>query len=213
MVADEKVTGSRLEEARARMYRDLIFESAECVFGARGYDGATMQEIAGEAGVSLKTVYASYPGKRELFDAIMGERGAALREHVRDARARTPGGPRDQLAAMTSAFVEFLFAHRDWLAIHLRSRIAWSMRPGSGTAADLWRKGLEDIEQLIADGIATGAFAEGDPTELAVLVTTLSKVEVTFAVDRGETDAGAVAGRTLRHLERLLGASGPTGGA
>lgn len=205
MAADDKATGSRLEEARARMYRDLIFESAECVFGQRGFDGATMQEIAGEAGVSLKTIYASYPGKRDLFDAIMNERGNELREHVRNAMERSPGGPLECLDAMTHAFVEYLFAHRDWLAIHLRSRIAWSVRPEGSAAAELWRKGLGDFQALIAEGIGDGAFAAGDPAELAVLVHTLMKVEVTFAADRGETDASAVAARALGHLERLLG--------
>ena len=66
---------SRLEDARTRMYQDLIFESAECVFGQKGFENATMQDIAAEAGVSLKTVYASFAGKKELYDAIMLRRG------------------------------------------------------------------------------------------------------------------------------------------
>jgi TetR/AcrR family transcriptional regulator len=205
MAADEKPGGSRLEDARARMYRDLIFESAECVFGARGFDGATMQEIASEAGVSLKTIYSSYPGKRELFEAIMHERGAAFHEHVRQAVLRAHGGPIEQLAAMTRAFVEFMFTHRDWLAIHLRSRIAWSVRPGHEVAAHLWRRGLEDLERLVAEGISAGVFVTGDPRELAVLLNTIMKVEATFAADRGETDPEPVALRTFAHLTRLLG--------
>jgi len=164
-----------------------------------------MQEIASEAGVSLKTVYASYPGKRELFDAIMHERGAAFHEHVRQAVLLTQGGPVEQLAAMTRAFVEFMFQHRDWLAIHLRSRIAWSVRPGHEVAAHLWRRGLEDLEQLISDGIAAGVFVSGDPHELAVLLNTIMKVEATFSADRGETDPEPVATRTFAHLTRLLG--------
>jgi AcrR family transcriptional regulator len=136
----------------------------------------------------------------------MSERGTALRDHVRDAMERTSDGPRERLRAMTHAFVEFLFAHRDWLAIHLRSRIAWSVRPDNDDAAELWRRGLEDFETLIAEGIALGTFTDGDPVELAVLVSTLMKVEVTFAADRGETDADAVAARAYAHLERLLGA-------
>lgn len=207
MAAQEKQGTTRLEDARARMYRDLIFESAECVFGERGFDGATMQEIAGEAGVSLKTVYATYPGKRELFDAIMHERGAGLYAHVRDAVTGAQGaGPVAQLEALATAFVEFLFDHREWLFIHLRSRIAWSMQPSGDVAADLWRKGLEDFERMIGDGIDQGVFAPGDAHELAVLVSTLMKVEVTFAADRGDVEAGPVAARTFAHLMRLLGA-------
>jgi TetR/AcrR family transcriptional regulator len=204
MVATSKQSTSRLEDARARMYRDLIFESAECVFGARGFEGATMQEIANEAGVSLKTVYASYPGKRELFDAIMRERGAAFHDHVREAVENTHGGTLEQLEAMTGAFVEFLFAHREWLQIHMRSRIAWSVRPSEEAAADLWRRGLEDFEKLLGEGIEQGLFYPTDPSELAVLVNTITKVLVTYAAEAGEDDPQPVAERATLYLRRLL---------
>ena len=69
---------SRLEDARARMYQDLIFESAETVFGEHGFENATMQQIASEAGVSLKTVYGSFPGKQDLYEAIMILRGREM---------------------------------------------------------------------------------------------------------------------------------------
>ena len=73
---------SRLEQARQRMYHDLIFESAEHVFAEKGFDDAIMQEIAAEAGVSLKTLYATFPGKRELYDEIQA---------VRTTRSKAPG--------------------------------------------------------------------------------------------------------------------------
>lgn len=204
MVANAKQSTTRLEDARARMYRDLIFESAECVFGARGFDGATMQEIANEAGVSLKTVYASYPGKHELFEAIMQVRGAAFLLHVREAAEKIHEGPIERLEAMTQAFVEFLFGHREWLQIHLRSRIAWSVRPSDEEAAELWRKGLEDFEKLLAEGIEQGVFYPADPKELAVLVNTIIKVQVTYAADLGEEDPEPVAERAILYLRRLL---------
>ena len=196
--------GRRLEDARARMYEALIFEAAEAAFAARGFDGTTMQQIASEAGVSLKTVYGTYPGKRELFDLIMHQRGHALHLHMREAVA-SAAGVLAQLRSMTSAFVEYLFEHRDWLEIHLRSRIAWSMKPTGDDAADLWRKGLEDLEALIESGMATGVFEPGNSSELAVLLSTVMKVAVTTAADRGEREAEPVAERAFLYLTRLLG--------
>ena len=35
---------SRREGARARMYHDLVFESAECVFGDKGFERATIKD-------------------------------------------------------------------------------------------------------------------------------------------------------------------------
>lgn len=187
------------------MYEGLIFEAAESAFAARGFGGTTMQQIASEAGVSLKTVYSTYPGKQELFDLIMNQRGGALHNHMREAVAvAAAAGPLAQLKSMTSAFVEYLFEHRDWLEIHLRSRIAWSVKPTGGDAADLWRKGLEDLEALIEAGMEAGVFAPGDSSELAVLLSTVMKVEVTTAAHRGEDQAEPVAERALLYLTRLL---------
>src|SRR5262249_13217196 len=61
-----KKKNSNLEAARSRMYHDLIFECAERVFAEKGFDESTMQDVAAEAGISLKTLYATFPGKNEI---------------------------------------------------------------------------------------------------------------------------------------------------
>lgn len=50
---------------RARALR----EAASRVFLARGYDAATMEQVAEEAGVTKKTLYNHFGGKDELFEA------------------------------------------------------------------------------------------------------------------------------------------------
>ena len=72
-------TRSRLEVARERMYRELVFESAEHVIAARGLEATTMQEIAAEAGISLRTLYAAFPSKEGLVAevALSNERETA----------------------------------------------------------------------------------------------------------------------------------------
>ena len=101
---------SRRDDARARMYHQLVFESAECVFGRRGFDGAAMQDIASEAGISLKTLYATFPGKRELYDEIQKVRGNAFVEWVLAASA-LGADPLDRLDRWARAYVDFLLEH------------------------------------------------------------------------------------------------------
>ena len=52
------------------MYRQVITQAAEAVFAKKGFADARMGEVALEAGISLKTLYATFPGKVELFAAI-----------------------------------------------------------------------------------------------------------------------------------------------
>src|SRR3972149_389490 len=65
----------RLEVARERMYRELVFESAEHVIAEKGLEATTMQEIATEAGISLRTLYAAFPSNEEVVTEVQRVRG------------------------------------------------------------------------------------------------------------------------------------------
>jgi AcrR family transcriptional regulator len=70
-------------EKQARTRAELIAAAAE-VFARRGYKGASVEEIAEEAGYSHGAVYSNFSGKAELFLAIfedyMAERVRELAE-------------------------------------------------------------------------------------------------------------------------------------
>ncbi|HWB65516.1 MAG TPA: TetR/AcrR family transcriptional regulator [Mycobacteriales bacterium] len=51
--------------------RDQVLRAAAKVFARRGYDGATIAEIAATAKVSSGAIYAHYDGKAELFLAVL----------------------------------------------------------------------------------------------------------------------------------------------
>ena len=65
---------NRIREARREMYRRVITEAAEAVFSEKGFADARMSDVALEAGISLKTLYATFTGKLELFEAIRAVR-------------------------------------------------------------------------------------------------------------------------------------------
>jgi len=199
----ENDTSSRLGDARARMYRDLVFESAECIFGQKGFESATMQDIANEAGVSLKTLYASYSGKQELYQDIQRVRGKAFIEGVMVAVAMGHT-PLEKLALTVHSHVDFLFTHRDWLRFRLRTRVSWGIRPDDEDAAHYWELGLQNISDLLADGMAEGTFYEGDPGAVAAMTQAIMQVAVTGAVEAEETDVAHTADDIMLQLTRLL---------
>ena len=203
MPKKRQTAATRLDDARARMYRDLIFEAAEFIFGKKGFDGATMQDIASEAGVSLKTVYTSFPGKSDIYLEIMKRRGEAMSQAVAEAREGAMS-PIDKLERGTRAFVEFLFDHRDWLRIHVQSRLSWSVRPQDEHVAKLWQEGLDSYAEIIREGIACGDFCDEDPVELAILLQALTKVQVSQALESGESNAEDVSNRLIERLLRLV---------
>jgi AcrR family transcriptional regulator len=87
--------------------RRQIIEGARQVFLARGFDAASMGEIARVAGVSKGTLYVYFENKEELFDAIVGHE---CRDH---AEAIFSFDPNDHdvaavLARLGVAYAQFL---------------------------------------------------------------------------------------------------------
>jgi AcrR family transcriptional regulator len=68
-------------EAQARTRADLLAAAAR-VFARRGYDAATVADVAAEAGYSHGAVYSNFAGKEDLFLALyedwVAQRTAAL---------------------------------------------------------------------------------------------------------------------------------------
>jgi len=71
------------EEIRSR-----ILDAAREVFAARGFPGATMAMIAERAGLGTASLYRYYPGKDELFGAIVTPALAARFESLLETRVR-----------------------------------------------------------------------------------------------------------------------------
>ncbi len=201
---------AQLDEARARMYHDLILESAEQVFGAHGFEEATMREVAQEAGISLKTLYATFPGKQELYREIHAVRG---RDFLARMEAAMQGSDTlERLEKGMRAYVDFLLEHENWLRIQLHQRISWGLGPAEGIGSELWREGVESFARVVEAGIAEGVFHESDPQAMAAMSIAIMQVQLARAVEAGAPDAGRLAGEILVHLRRLLCRPAPEAG-
>ena len=61
----------------AEQTRAQLLKAAARVFALKGYDGASIADITGEADLSRGAVYAHFEGKAELFVAVVREHGEA----------------------------------------------------------------------------------------------------------------------------------------
>ena len=57
----------RLQDRKRRAVREDIAETAERLFLARGYDATTIDDIAAECGMSMRTVYRYFPTKDDIL--------------------------------------------------------------------------------------------------------------------------------------------------
>jgi AcrR family transcriptional regulator len=87
--------------------RRQLLDAAREVFVSQGYHAAAMDEIAERAGVSKPVLYQHFPGKLELYLALLDESVDALVETVRGALGSTTDN-KQRVAATFSAYFEYV---------------------------------------------------------------------------------------------------------
>jgi AcrR family transcriptional regulator len=70
--------------------REKVLDAARAMFIERGYERATIRDIAAAAGMSTGAVFASFSDKNELFFEILAEHAQELRVRMEAAAADAP---------------------------------------------------------------------------------------------------------------------------
>jgi AcrR family transcriptional regulator len=102
--SDTRPRGNRLPRHERR--RQLLDAALE-LFVTRGYHAAAMDEIAERAGVSKPVLYQHFPGKLELYLALLDESVDTLVDKVRDA-LKSNQENKQRVAATFGAYFEYV---------------------------------------------------------------------------------------------------------
>jgi len=87
--------------------RKQLLAAAQEVFVAQGYHAAAMDDIAERAGVSKPVLYQHFPGKLELYLAVLETQSDALVDAVRQAMAATSDNAQ-RVHNAVSAYFDFV---------------------------------------------------------------------------------------------------------
>ncbi|WP_158885412.1 TetR/AcrR family transcriptional regulator [Amycolatopsis anabasis] len=87
--------------------RAQLLAAAQRVFSANGYHAAAMDEIADQAGVSKPVLYQHFPGKLDLYIALLESHVDELVRRVREALASTTDN-KQRVPATVGAFFDFV---------------------------------------------------------------------------------------------------------
>jgi AcrR family transcriptional regulator len=186
------------------MYRELVFESAEHVIAQKGLEATTMQEIAGEAGISLRTLYAAFPSKEGLVAEVQRVRGEEFVAEIAETMDAAEDEPLARLEGGVRGYVDFLLGHPSFLRIHLREGRAWGIEPRNGGEREGWRAGLARFAAILRAGMAQGLFHDGDPDFLALLGIAVMQVHMAHIAQATPRDADALTAEILLQLHRLF---------
>lgn len=113
------------KQVRRQAVAESFAAAAEVVFARRGFEDATMQEIAREAGCATGTLYLYFRNKEELFQAIMERRSAEIYPLLRGAMENARD-PLEKMRLNTAALLSYYNAN--WSVF----RLFYSAAPGGG---------------------------------------------------------------------------------
>src|SRR5947208_15181792 len=77
--------------------RQRIVDAARAHFFSHGFRSVTMDDLADELGISKKTLYAHFPSKIALLEAVLADKFAGLEARLKEV---TCGYPHDVSTAL-----------------------------------------------------------------------------------------------------------------
>jgi len=158
---------NRRQAAKVRT-RQKVLDAARGLFAERGYEPATIRDIARGAGMSTGAVFANFQDKAELFEAVLTEDMTRLADTVKAGAGEGPVSAR-LTAALAAGYHGSLDQLPLFQAIVARS---WFQPLAAETRARaVTRQLLVVITEILRDGVAAGELSQdADVTLLTELL-------------------------------------------
>lgn len=156
------------------MTRAQILTESRVVFGRKGYAEASLREIAEAVGIKTPSLYAHFPSKEALYEAVYAE---VVVEHTAyfDELARGGGTlpPLERLGHLLGGIEAYYRDRPDLAEFSLRAAVA-EYGPGGRTLREIFldseSKLADAVRQAHDDGVAAGVFRAGDAEGFTALV-------------------------------------------
>ena len=194
--------------------RAALLDAAARVIARRGFHGASVEAVSGEAGFSTGALYSNFKSKEDLFLALYEERIQRRRREIRNAVGRA-GGEAAGLAAATDDVAESLRWEREWFLLYFEFALHAARDPAFARRFESVR---EDGLAELAGGLGEALGHAGIDAQLPLdqLAQAIRALTYGLALDRilnEKSVPDALPGRVIGFVFRGLRAEGGSDGA
>lgn len=137
---------------RGPLTRKQILDAALRLFSEKGFARTSVRDIAQAAGITDAAIYYHFASKRELFEALIEERGftAALEELE---RAEVNVGPEEAIPGIAVNALQLMYANRDLMKVLMVEAMAEDPVAAEeyGMLVERWEKAEARILRVYAD--------------------------------------------------------------
>ncbi|MGE3287697.1 MAG: TetR/AcrR family transcriptional regulator [Pseudonocardia sp.] len=174
-MTEAPLRGTRLSRGARRAQ---LLLAARDVFAELGYHSAAMDDIAERAGVSKPVLYQHFPGKLELYRALLTTYADELVERVREAITSSTDN-QERVHGAVAAYFDFVAGEGGAYRLVFESDLR-----GEPEAAAVVSTALERCIHMVADAVTTDAGLDGGRARLlAVGLVGLSQVAAQYWLD------------------------------
>jgi AcrR family transcriptional regulator len=144
--------------------KNLIFDSAIKIFSGKGYNGATMDEIAMNAGVAKGTLYYHFRSKEEIFKYIIDEGVRIIRDEIQTA-VKNEKDPIEKLRKIFKVQLNLVHRNRDFFKV-IASQL-WGKEIRQLNLRNIIEKYISDIEVYVKEAMDAGKIKKGNTRLIA----------------------------------------------
>lgn len=148
--------------------RNLIMKTAMRILMKKGYNNATMRQIARSCHMTPGNLYNYVRSKKDILDKISADSRQAADMFKRDLAKSTESNIKDKLRSAICAFFSLCDADADRIVIVIRDYPSFKGGVQFGNVET--QSFIEDFESLITIGIDEGIFYAKDPKFIAATI-------------------------------------------
>jgi TetR/AcrR family transcriptional regulator, fatty acid metabolism regulator protein len=169
-----------------------LLEAARRVFGRSGFEAATIDEIAREAGVAKGTLYLYYRSKRSIYWAAL-QQGIAELDAQTWERVRRAATLHDAIRSFILTKVEYFDQRREFFRIYVQELSGQAARPAYGHTdfKPLYQRQVRGLQAAVAAAIGRGEIRQVDAAQAAGAIVDLTRGVVTRRLMRRRRAAAA----------------------
>lgn len=148
-----------------------IIGAAEKLFAERGFDGASVRDIAQEADVNVAMISYYFGSKEKLMEAVFEKKSNNIRIKVENLLQDKTISPLQKVYVLIDDYVDKFIHQQEFHKIMLREQMINKHTPIAALIHELKKRNLESIKILISEGQKSGAFKKN--IDVVLMMTTM----------------------------------------
>ena len=135
--------------------KDEIILQATSMFKEKGYSGASVRDLAQQAGIEAPSIYSHFKSKEDILQRICAQMAELFMKGI--AKAENNPTPNDQFLAAIRSHVKIIIKNQDASAVMWNE---WKHLKGSALEEFKIKKKLYEsrFQKIISQGIKDGQF-------------------------------------------------------